>query len=154
MRGFSKRPDGSIVALMHADEARLLHDLAAQVADLLEHADGSDPVMQRLLPDAYPDDAEASGEFRRFTSSGLLERKVANANQLMGTVAAIGDRGELTLAADEAVRWLTTLTDIRLALASRLGIESDDQQSDDAVLQNLYDWLGFVQNALVEALDS
>ena len=33
-----------------------------------------------------------------------------------------------------------------------MGIVEDDQRSDDVILQDLYDWLGFVQNALVETL--
>jgi hypothetical protein len=50
---------------------------------------------------------------------------------------------------------MRSLTDIRLTLASRLGIESETQApSEDAILQNLYDWLGFLQNSLVEAVDA
>jgi hypothetical protein len=62
----------------------------------------------------------------------------------------------------EAVQaWLRTLTDVRLSLAVRLGIESDEdmmllhQSEDEAVIAmtELYDWLGYVQETLVTALD-
>jgi len=109
----------------------------------------------RLLPDAYPDDPDASAEFRRFTAGGLIERKLANADTVILTLSAAIESGKLRLDAGEAGAWLRSLTDIRLTLASRLGIESDDQApSEDAILQNLYDWLGFLQNSLVEAVDA
>ena len=109
----------------------------------------------RLLPDAYPGDATASAEFRRFTSSGLIDRKVANADTVMASLSLAIESGEVRLDTQLSAAWLRCLTDIRLTLASRLGIESDDQEStDDPVLHNLYDWLGFLQNSLVDALDA
>ena len=64
------------------------------------------------------------------------------------------ETGELRLDPAKAGAWLRCLTDIRLTLASRLGIESEDQPpSQDSILQELYDWLGFLQNSLVEAVD-
>jgi hypothetical protein len=108
-----------------------------------------------MLPDAYPDDARASAEFRRFTASGLIERKVANAGTVMMTLTSAIETGEVRLDAGEAGAWLRCLTDIRLTLAARLGIETDDQPpSEDTVLQDLYDWLGSLQNSLVDAVDA
>ena len=58
--------------------------------------------------------------------------------------------------------WLRALTDIRLSLAVRLGIETDEDadaasaQSDDeatAAMSDIFDWLGYVQETLVAALD-
>ena len=56
--------------------------------------------------------------------------------------------------------WLRSLTDVRLSLAVRLGIETDEDamllhQSDDEAtlaMAELYDWLGYVQETLVTAL--
>ena len=54
--------------------------------------------------------------------------------------------------------WMTHLTDVRLVLAERLGIDDDDGgfELDDemATLVPLYDWLGWLQAALVDALES
>jgi hypothetical protein len=56
--------------------------------------------------------------------------------------------------AQAAQAWIRTLTDIRLTVAARLGIETDgDLGSDDPVMLDLYDWLGFVQGSLVDCLD-
>ena len=57
--------------------------------------------------------------------------------------------------------WLRSLTDIRLSLAVRLGIETDEDamlisRSDDeatAAMSEIFDWLGYVQESLVAALD-
>ena len=154
--------DGHVNALIEPFEADIVRDLAAQLTTLLEEPVDGDPALLRLLPDAYPDDEASSTEFRRFTHDSLIERKVANARTVIATLDAAADAegfGEqpsdrLRLSRDEATAWLTTLTDIRLTLANRLGIIEDDQRSDDVMLQDLYDWLGFVQNAIVETLES
>jgi len=131
-----------------------------------------DPVLQRLLPAGYRDDDEAAGEFRRFTERGLREGKIANARLLLASLRAGGmaevseaadaetvDQVEVDLDAAGVQAWLRTLTDIRLALATRLGIDDDehhwDHDPDDpaAVMHDVYDWLGFVQETLVQAID-
>lgn len=168
MRRFERKPDGTLEALIDAEEAVLLQSLAGQVAELV--ADGArdavtsttstsptpDVALARLLPDAYPDDPEASAEFRRFTVSGLAERKVGNAETLIRSLDGSGVTGRVTLDDSESLSWLRCLTDIRLTIASRLGIESEDDEAGrtiDPLMREIYDWLGFVQNSLIEALD-
>jgi hypothetical protein len=174
MRPFERKHDGSLEALLDAEEAVLLQSLAGQVAELV--ADGAltatstgsvqrstsstsratDAAIARLLPDAYPDDPEASAEFRRFTVSGLAERKVGNAETLIRSLDGSGVTGRVTLDDSEALSWLRCMTDIRLTIASRLGIESEDDEAGrtiDPLMREIYDWLGFVQNSLIEALD-
>ena len=168
MRHFERQPDGALKAELDAEEAVLLQSLAGQVSELVADAvstsstseDGStsevDAAVARLLPDAYPDDSEASAEFRRFTESGLAERKVANAETVIRSLAGAGVTGSVSLDDGEALSWLRCLTDIRLTIASRLGIETEDDEagrSIDPLMREIYDWLGFVQNSLIEALD-
>lgn len=156
MRRFEREPGGTLVALADADEARLLSTLAGQVADLVASADEVDPAVLRLLPDAYRDDAEASAEFRRFTAEGLGNRKVLNARAMVESLEQVPTTGEVRLDAPAAGAWLRSLTDIRLVLAERLGIETEDDEDGrevDPIMRDVYDWLGFVQNSLVEALD-
>lgn len=154
MKPFERAGDGTVSAGIERDEALLLQNLASQLTALLREGDGMDPAIVRLLPDAYPDDPAASAEFRRFTAGGLVERKIANAETLLVTLSYSIETGMLRLDPQEAGAWLRSLTDIRLTLASRLGIESEDQApSSDTILQDLYDWLGFLQNSLVEAVD-
>lgn len=154
MKPFERADDGTVSAGIERDEALLLQNLASQLTALLREGDGMDPAIVRLLPDAYPDDPDASAEFRRLTVDGLVERKLANADILMVTLSDSIETGVLRLDPTQAGAWLRSLTDIRLTLASRLGIESEDQApSSDTILQDLYDWLGFLQNSLVEAVD-
>lgn len=158
MRAF-RRSRHQFVAVFDPNEAATLSILASQVTSLLEdrgsHQD--DPAMLRLLPDAYPDDAEASAEFRRFTADDLAGRKASNARQIVADLAtAAGATSATTVKVDPqaAQAWVRSLTDIRLTIAARLGIESDgDDGSGDPELLDLYDWLGFVQGSLVDCLD-
>jgi hypothetical protein len=78
----------------------------------------------------------------------------------MADVESADHQVEVDLDAAQVQAWLRTLTDVRLALATRLGIEDDehvwDEDSDDpvAVMHDVYDWLGFVQETLVLAIDA
>ena len=117
-----------------------------------------DPALARLFPDAYLDDAEAAAEFRRFTERSLRETKVANATTALETLTRSGEK--VTLTSQEAEAWLGSLTDIRLALGSRLAITEDsmaelaDLPDDDprSATFHVYDWLTFLQESLVQSL--
>jgi erythromycin esterase-like protein len=154
MRPFERRGE-TVTASFTALEVELLSDLAAQVVDLLADVSPDDPAVARLLPDAYRDDEEASAEFRRFTEHGLADRKIANAQVLIQSLEA-GGEVELDIAGQQA--WLRALTDIRLIIASRLGIETDDdhgrdESDEDLMMRDIYDWLAGVQGSLIESLE-
>ncbi|MEO6116497.1 MAG: DUF2017 family protein [Pseudolysinimonas sp.] len=139
-------------------ERRLLTALLAQydelVHDQLDDSDlVDDPALARLFPNAYPDDDEAASEFRRYTRDGLVERKSANSGLISAALMASSDEGRLTVIRDDAEHWLPALTDLRLVLAERLGIQQDDDPLPNSELADVYQWLGELQWALVEALD-
>jgi hypothetical protein len=156
----------TISAVLSLYERMFLAGLVEQLADIL--MDGSDPALDRLLPNAYPDDPEAAAEFRRFTAAGLTERKIVNARAVLAAVddsnydnpEAFQDPGDRTilLSPRYAQQWLSTLTDLRLTIANRLGIERDDDEgrTDEAAipLQHSYYWLGELQESLVQALQN
>lgn len=157
MRAF-RRSRHQFVAVFEPVEAGTLSLLASQLSELVEDRNShyADPALRRLLPDAYPDDAEASAEFRRFTADELAGRKAANARRIvadLATAAAATSATTVKVDAQAAQAWVRSLTDIRLTIAARLGIEGDDDGSGDPELLNLYDWLGFVQGSLVDCLD-
>jgi len=139
-------------------ERRLLTTLLAQydelVHDQLDDGDlAGDPALARLFPNAYPDDEEAAAEFRRYTRDGLVERKAANSGRISAALMASSDDERITVARDDAEHWLPTLTDLRLVLAERLGIHRDSDPIPANELGDVYEWLGELQWALVEALD-
>ena len=99
----------------------------ALVADLQSDPDepeiSEDPVLKRLFPSAYPEDTAAASDFRRFTERDLRAQKVAEAQVVLDRLEAtdLGAR-DLKIPRDEVEAWLRTLTSVRLAVATRLGI--------------------------------
>jgi hypothetical protein len=200
VKGFRRRRGGRLQATLLPLEARMLATFAGQVIELLHEdtapfgpgtapadadpleamieLDGpvtapEDPVLIRLLPDAYRQDEQASADFRRYTESGLRADKVANAHTVLATLidggfdpsaAGVADEAgsasvEIELDPQQVQAWLRCLTDMRLALATRLGIDGDDDVEEDlpdddprAVMYDVYGWLGYVQESLVQAL--
>jgi hypothetical protein len=117
-----------------------------------------DPVLARLLPDAYQDDSEAAGDFRRFTEQELRNGKAAAARTVLATLPE--DGGKVRLTEEEAQVWLRALNDVRLALGVRLSITEDfearvqdlDPADPRSAYMWVYDWLTFLQETLVRAL--
>jgi len=133
------------------------------LADLLGQLRGptsppDDPVLARLLPDAYREDPEAAGEFRRYTEDSLREAKADTARLVLATLPEGG--GRVRLSAEEAQGWLRALNDVRLALGVRLEITEDFEQQlasmpagdPRAGYFQVYDWLTYIQETLVRAL--
>ncbi|WP_203433215.1 DUF2017 domain-containing protein [Jiangella asiatica] len=134
----------------------------------------TDPVLLRLFPDAYREDDEAASDFRRFTERGLRDRKAASAATVLASLATADgaaasarsaksrEKLRIELDTDQAEAWLRTLTDLRLALGTRLGVAEDDEDDWLALDENdprrhvhdVYDWLGWVQETLVRTLSA
>jgi hypothetical protein len=186
-----KRHGGAITTDLSADEVELLRSLLEELVALVSPEDDEqpkptpapddpfaawaaeladdrpvdppeDPVLRRLLPDAYPGDPKASAEFRRFTDRDLRQTKIADAEVVLRHLEATdGGRHQLRIPTQETDPWLRTLTSLRLAVAGRLGI-TDNTTADEiadlpdhdprAFLASVYDWLGFAQETLVLAL--
>lgn len=187
MSGF-RGSGGQAKASFGVDEARVLRGLTGELIELLLDGEPSstrasadddmfatlvgqlggspeppeDAVLARLLPNAYSEDEEAAGEFRRFTESGLRSGKVANAELVLESLGdpESADQVTVTLDPDGAQAWLRTLTDLRLALGTRLGVEQDDEDrwshlpldDRDRQVYGVYTWLGYLQESLVNTL--
>jgi len=133
------------------------------LAELLDNDGPTSPpedvVLQRLLPDAYKTDDHASAEFRRFTERGLRDGKVSDAKRVLAALeeSSSVDDG-IVLEPDDQLRWLRALNDLRLAIGTRLDIKEEDDYGvweklpdDDPrrLTYDLYDWLGYLQSALL-----
>jgi hypothetical protein len=95
-----------------------------------------DPAVRRLLPDAS-DDVEVATEFRRFTQDDLAARKVGRL-VLLARMLVDSEPSEVApfaVAREEAEDVAGALTDVRLVLAERLGLRTDEQ------VEGLYDEL-------------
>ena len=130
-----------------------------------------DPVLARLFPSAYAHDDEAAGEFRRFTEGTLRTEKATGAGAIIDALDDAGLPAQLTEADDgleieveldlaAARTWMKSLTDVRLALATRLGVEEGDEEvwwampEDDPRrhVHDIYEWVGELQETLVRAV--
>jgi hypothetical protein len=184
------RRSGRVIATFTGFEADLLRSLTSQLVELLRNeraaptggdpleamfdfsgptAEPEDPVLRRLFPTAYPDDEDAASEFRRFTEGSLRDGK---ADAAAGIIDALEEAGLPPLLEEEglvidveldeaaATAWLRSFTDVRLALATRLGVEEGDEDywhtlpDDDprAQAHDIYEWVGYLQETLVDAL--
>jgi hypothetical protein len=158
-------------------EVALLQSLARQLEDLVGPRDDpdadplvalvgidpvaqtpDDPALRRLLPDAYIDDEAAAGEFRRYTERDLRESKAANARRVDAQLEEQGR--EVTISGDAIPAWLGFLNDTRLTIGTRLEISEENHDvladlpdSDPrAGLFQVYDWLTFLQESIVQRL--
>ena len=166
----SGAPGASAGASVSADDA--LDKLLAEAVEAAEAAEAAetggpaaeppripdDPVLARLLPDAYQDDPAAAGEFRKYTESSLREAKKYFAHSLLDTLPPSGGRVKLT--GDQARDWLRALNDVRLMFGVRLEVTEDFEEQlasfapeDPRIAAfEVYGWLGAVQESLVRAL--
>ncbi|MCL2424014.1 MAG: DUF2017 domain-containing protein [Micrococcales bacterium] len=127
-----------------------------------------DPAVARLLPDASRDDPDVATEFRRLTQEDLRATKVAGLHALSLRLSATPpgyDPRDVVVLMDEAPRTAAALTDVRLVLAERLGLRTDDDAESLAVelsdprsdrprrgLGDLYQALTWWQETLIHAM--
>lgn len=144
----------------------VLDDSGDATGDELERIVGAgprarpdDPVLARLLPDAYADDEEAAGEYRRLTEGDLRAGKVTAARRVLAGLQASGD-GHLRLDDEDAEAWLSALNDLRLSLGTRLDVTEDTYAEVERMAPDdprrpaltAYMWLGWLQETLVQAV--
>ncbi|MFG6445463.1 DUF2017 family protein [Microbacterium sp. P06] len=154
-------------------EAVHLSGMVEQFLELLDSSDidgatPSDPAIARLVPDAYTGDVDASTEFRRLTGSDLFDRRRHDAGVVLATLATEDTDADLnsvsdedltrsfvmTLDDEEAGAWMRVLAAVRLVLASRLGIETENDHDEHDPRFGVYEWLGVRLEGLVHAIDA
>lgn len=152
------------VSVMEAEHLSALIGQFLELLDASSPSDVADPAIGRLLPAAYTADPDASDEFRRLTGSDLLERRRQDARVMLESLADSGGGSGtdddptrtfiVTLDADDARAWMRLLAAVRLVLASRLGIESENHHDDEDPRFGIYEWLGVWLEGLVRAVDA
>jgi len=174
---------GRVSLILDQNERQLLRNLFNQSLELLEKDDvqqHDDPLMQlmnmdgpteissdqalaRLFPDAYHDDDEASGDFRRYTEPDLRRAKLENVRVVLDVLDDDQPKVQLTPAQVQA--WLLALNDLRLILGTRIGIGEDnenfdsvDESDDEEIAEDanpglyLYNYLTYLQEMLIQAI--
>ena len=143
-------------------ETSLVVGLVLHLRTLLDGDPTSgDEVLARLFPDGYRDDPTAAAELRDLIQPDLVEAKLAALDVISTSLRDRESRGRIVLDDEQAEQWLTGLNDLRLALGTRLGVTEEMYDDDGGAaarhdvevhLLEVYDWLGWLQNSLVETL--
>jgi hypothetical protein len=178
MNGWKKSGRGAkvrLVGVLEAQEASVLRGLVTEIRQMLAGRASAEPadelaaltgirtgpssrpddrVLARLLPDFTTEDADLAAGLRSLHEPALIEAKDAAAALVLDTLPVDGGRVELT--PDQADAWLAALNDVRLALGTALDVSEDlpdEFPPDDprAAHLGVYQWLTFVQDALVQA---
>lgn len=193
MRGFEPR-DAAVVAELDDEERTVLARIVADVGLLLAGerfgldatddaepvdveralfaplqgleealAEPDDPAILRLLPNAAPDDREVADEFRRLTEADLRGLKVDRLRRMWRQLSEDGEQWRVERV--EADATAAALTDVRLVLATRLGLSTDlevdalhaeidlavrtlDEDEDAQGVDHERVWLGMLYEAL------
>jgi hypothetical protein len=182
MSSFERVGDGYSLDLT-LDEALILINLVEQLLELLgegdffHHYDSSDPLAQlltmpseivmpddpvllRLLPNAYTD-PEAASDFRRYTEPQLRGSKQKNLRLVREELTILVDEnhGGVIEELDSGV-WLKALNDLRIALSVRLEISENSFEKFELLGEDdpqkpiyaVYFWLGWLQENLLGLL--
>jgi hypothetical protein len=141
---------------LDSHESGILRDLVRQMRALLKESESEDPVHKRLFPSAYEDD-EASESFRDMTSGDLTSMKL-EALEVVDEAVGRRDKGVTTLSQEEGEAWVRALTDMRLAIGTRLEVTEETMSAEPAPddpaaapLQILH-WLGWLQESIIDQM--
>ena len=178
-----ERHDGVYSLDLTLDEAHILINLVEQLlelfgeGDFFHHYDANDPfaqlmsmqhevvtpddpVLLRLLPNAYAD-PEAAGDFRRFTEGAIRASKQRVLHEVRAHLAILVDQDQAGRVSDlEADTWLMALNDLRLALSVRLELDEESFELFESLpdedpqksIYAVYYWLGWLQENLLHLL--
>lgn len=157
------------LAMLEAEHlVHLIDELGAVIAAADETPDSG---VSRLTPSPYPDDAEASADFAAATRDDLLDRRTSDAAVVRSALAPhlesvsaefpghdpdeMPTHIEVVILPTELDAWLRTLTALRLVIATRLEITTDDDVEDaDDPRFGVFHWLGYRLDLLITVADA
>ena len=177
------RSAGSYSLTLSNDEAHVLINLVEQLLELLgegdfaHHYDNNDPfaqlmamqqeiaapedpVLKRLLPNAYAD-PEAADDFRRYTEPALRLNKQSALRSIREALTVLVDNDASGVIEElDPQLWLKAINDLRLALSVRLEINAESFEKFENMpdedpqkgIYAVYFWLGWLQENLLELL--
>lgn len=152
--------DGSVHLHLGQAERRLLTTLLPQLRSLLVEEAGdaeqgpTDPLLQRLFPDARPDDADGAVAYRALVHDELLAARLTGIDLLEQGL----EQEPVRLDDEQLGTWMRTVNELRLVLGTKLDVHEDDSlpaaDADSAALYSAYAWLGVLLEDLVQAASS
>ncbi len=140
-------------------ETQMLRQLTAELRALLakDNDTEDDPVVARLYPNAY-ERPEDEADYRSLIGDDLEQQKLA----ALDTVStALGEKDtEVRLGPESVDAWLACLTDLRLAIGTRLDVNEErmgaqiDPDDPDAGALSVLHWLGWLTEEIIRAVQS
>jgi hypothetical protein len=154
MDRLSEESPGTFRLRLRRNETALLRALVVQLRDQLEQSTDA-PVVRRLFPPAYPDDAEKDAGYQVLTRDSLLERRLEALAAVEKTLGPDGSATDVDLNQEQLEGWMATLNSLRLVLGTRLDVDEVvdiDPDDPDAPLHAVYEFLGWLLSQVVDAL--
>jgi hypothetical protein len=118
----------------------------------------SDAIAARLFPQAYQDPDEQK-TYEELTSAALVTIKLRAVRDLRERLTSTGDgHASILLDDDETGPFLALLTDLRLAIGARLGVDAEmmaselDPTDPDTPALAVLHWLGWMQGSILEEM--
>jgi hypothetical protein len=145
---------GGYVLRIPAAEREVLRAVPQVLRATLAREDPDDPVLRRLFPAAFLDDAVASSEFDSTVREDLLAQRM----EAIATMERTLEAERLT--EDELVAWLAAVNDLRLVLGVRLAVTEESSPEEFAGDPDreqpyaLYVYLSYLEEDVVRALSS
>jgi hypothetical protein len=145
------RRRGDLRGKLEDYEADVLRNLTLEMNSLLTEAESGDAALARLFPDAYEKDDDA----RAYRELVRDELETAKLKAIKLVRDKLGAEGEVTLTfSDEEVdAWLALLTDMRLAIGTRLDVTEEKMNADvdpndpEGAAMSVLHWLGWLQES-------
>lgn len=156
MVSFKRTSGPGLRVRLDSHESDLLRELLEELRTLVTADLRADPVVRRLYPDAHDAEDEARA-YRDLVGDDLQTAK----REAIDTVEkALGNGGRLAtvLPEHDVDAWLTVLTDLRLAIGTRLEVTEElmEQELDAgdprAAGLSVLHWLGWLQELMLREL--
>ena len=156
MPEFIRLRAGGVRLLLDDAETDVLRRVTGELRALIaSEVDATDPVLERLFPSAYEDEANEQS-YRALIGEDLVSYKLEALNAVS---ESLGKReSDITLDGDALAMWLASLTDLRLAIGTRLAVDEDTMSADidphdpNAQALSLLHWLGWIQEGLLRTI--
>lgn len=154
MERLTEESPGSFRLRLRRNETALLRALVVQLRNQLEQSTDA-PVVRRLFPPAYPDDAEKDAGYQVLTRDNLLEQRLEALAAVEKTLGPDGSATDTDLDQEQLESWMATLNSLRLVLGTRLDVDETvaiDPDDPDGPLHAVYEFLGWLLAQVVDAL--
>ena len=125
-----------------------------RLPDMLEHVDPDEEAARRLAPPVYLDDEEANEEWWGYMEGELTRGRSDDRKIFRSVMRSASESSGVELSREEAHALARVVTELRLVMAARLGIRTEDDY-DELALEDraLLDVLAGVQMGVLTALE-